>query len=139
MRRPCSPDRGCRVIVSKIRQTVHDAFVNVLTGMGTIQDRTTATRYRPRCHRIGESELTAIYRENWLAQRIVQALPNRAMARGVSDEGPWPDAYRAINFQQWDEGAFLRSCYFGRLYGGAGLYLGYENGGADLTLPPTPG
>lgn len=119
-------------------QKIRDAWQNLLTGLGTSQDRTLRTSFLRGCTKT-ESELTAIYRHNWLARRVVDALPQRALARGVSEKTPWPASYAEINFanEAWPEGAFLRAASLGRLYGGSGLYLGF-NQGEDLTQPAPP-
>ncbi len=121
--------------IEQVRRKVQDAWLSLKTGMGTSQDRTQSTVYVAGYQK-SEYQLTSLYRYNWLARRIVDALPHRAMARGVSEETPWPTPYGVINHAKWAEGAFLRAACLGRLYGGAGLYLGYVSG-ADLTKPGT--
>lgn len=122
-----------------IRQALSDGWANLLTGLGTSRDRSRYTRFVEPCER-EPSELTAIYRYNWLARRVVDGLPARALARGTTEAKPWPDAFTELNYARWDEGAFLRACSMGRLYGGAGLLIGYAGGGEDLTTPaPTAG
>lgn len=124
---------------SSRRQPRQDQWYNYLSGLGTSQDRTLKTRF-VRGQARTESELSSIYRHSWLARRVVDSLPHRALARGVKDETPWPANYAALNYanEAWPEGAFLRAADFGRLYGGAGLYLGFDRG-EDLTQPAPPG
>ena len=82
--------------IERVRRSITDAWLSLKTGMGSSQDRTRQVYFAANCQR-SEIELANIYRHNWLARRIVDALPDRALARGVSDETPWPANYAAIN------------------------------------------
>lgn len=115
-----------------------DGWQNTLTGLGLAGDSTKYNRYGSPCWR-SPAELTDIYRYNWLARKLVEALPFRALARGVDEATPLPERFDELNFARWDEGALMRAITLGRLYGGTHLFLGHEGGGEDLLLPPAPG
>ncbi len=117
-----------------VLQKIRDGWANLLTGLGTAQDRQQQTQFLNDRTRT-ESELSALYRHNWLARRYVEALPFRALARGVEENTPWPDSYSELNFASWDEGAFMRAASLGRLYGGALLYS--ANSDSDQAAPPS--
>lgn len=113
----------------------HDGWQNSLTGLGIAGlDKSRGTTYVSRCD-LGVQQLTAIYRDNWLARKIVEGLPRRAFAKGFDESTPMPDAFDAVNYAQWDEGALMRAICLGRLFGGAMLFIGYGSGGEDLTQP----
>jgi phage-related protein (TIGR01555 family) len=113
-----------------------DAWQNALTGLGTTSDKSRYNTYCATPQRTGQ-QLAELYRTNWLARRLIEAVPGRALARGFSKETPMPEAFDDLNYAAWDEGALQRACYFGRLFGGAHLFVGYASGGADLALPVT--
>lgn len=113
-----------------------DQWQNALTGLGTSVDKSRYNQYRATPQQSG-MRLSDIYRTNWLARRLIEAVPARALARGFSEETPMPEAFDDLNYAQWDEGALQRACYFGRLFGGAHLFIGYASGGADLAQPVT--
>lgn len=116
--------------------TLHrqDGWQNTLTGLGLAGDPARNTKYGQPCWRT-PTELTDIYRYNWLARKLVEAMPFRALARGVDESTPLPDRFDELNFAKWDEGALMRAISLGRLYGGAHLFIGYAGGGLDLTQP----
>jgi phage-related protein (TIGR01555 family) len=113
-----------------------DQWQNALTGLGTATDKSQHNRYYATPQQSGV-RLADQYRTNWLARRCVEAVPARALARGFSEETPMPPQFDDLNYAQWDEGALQRACYFGRLFGGAHLFIGYASGGADLAQPVT--
>lgn len=119
-----------------IPQKVRDGWQNLLTGLGTAQDRTTKTVFTAGRYRT-EAELSNLYRHNWLARLFVEALPYRALARGTDEGTPWPDSYHELNFAAGaeEEGAFMRAASLGRLYGGALLYC--ANADSDQTREPS--
>lgn len=115
-----------------------DGWQNSLTGLGLSGDPSTQYRYGQPCYR-SATELTNLYRYNWLARKLVEAMPFRALARGVDESTPLPVGFDELNYAKWDEGALMRAIVFGRLYGGCHLFIGYQGGGTDLTLPPSGG
>lgn len=116
---------------------VQDGWQNSLTGLGISGlDKSLGNRYSSGCI-LPPKELADLYRTNWLARKLVEALPQRALGAGFSESTPMPPAFRELNFAQWEEGALQRAIYLGRNFGGAHLFIGYASGGANLELPVT--
>lgn len=121
----------------KIIRRVQDAWQSALVGLGISGlDKSSGYSYATGCE-LSAQVLADIYRSNWLARKLVEALPQRALARGFDESTPMPPQFDALNYAQWDEGALQRSVYLGRLCGGAHLFLGYATGGNDATQPVT--
>jgi phage-related protein (TIGR01555 family) len=120
--------------IAALRQ---DGWQSSVTGLGISGlDKSKGIGYAQSCE-LDARELADIYRSNWLARKLVEALPQRALAQGFGDKTPMPPQFEELNYAQWDEGALQRSCYLGRLFGGAHLFIGYADGGNDLTQPVT--
>ncbi len=120
-------------------RNLQDGWQNSLTGLGISGlDKSVGTIYRNSglCQ-LDPVQLSEIYRSNWLARKLVEALPQRALARGFDPSTPMPTDFLRLNYAQWDEGALQRAIYLGRCFGGAHLFIGYGNGGEDLTVPVT--
>lgn len=117
-------------------QRILDGWQNCLTGLGTSTDKGAHNRYTAGAA-LTAAQLSDSYRHNWLVRRLVEAVPNRALARGFDPATLMPPAFDDLNYAQWDEGALQRAAYFGALYGGAHLFIGYNGGGADLAQPVT--
>lgn len=110
---------------------VQDAWQSALVGLGISGlDKGKGYSYSTGCE-LDARTLADVYRSNWLARKAVDALPQRALARGFSDSTPMPEAFQKLNYAQWDEGALQRAISLGRLNGGAHLFVGYADGGAD--------
>ncbi len=116
-----------------------DGWKATLSGLGGPRDKGRASnvRFCPSVY-LDRATLAAAYRDNWLVRRIVNAVPEEAMRRGFGEGLETPEFDR-LNYERFAEGALLRAACLGRLMGGAGVYVGYRDGGADLTLPPAPG
>ena len=54
-----------------------DAWQNALTGLGTSADKSSYNRYRATPQQSGQ-RLSDLYRTNWLARRLIEAVPARA-------------------------------------------------------------
>lgn len=116
-----------------------DGWKATLSGLGGARDKGRASnvRFCPSVY-LDRATLAAAYRDNWLIRRIVNAVPEEAMRRGFG-EGASFENFDRLNYERFAEGALLRAACLGRLMGGAKVYVGYSNGGADLTQPPAPG
>jgi phage-related protein (TIGR01555 family) len=124
-----------------VRQ-IADSWQNVLSGLGSSRDKGNA-RFARVCAGpiLDRTTLAEAYRSMWLVRRVVNAVPEDAVRRGFG-EGNEPDKlteFMRLNHARYAEGALLRACNLGRLMGGAGIYVGYANGGADLLSPPAAG
>jgi phage-related protein (TIGR01555 family) len=118
-----------------------DTLTNLITGLGSAGgDKSANTRFmQSRALRFDFQQLTALYRENWIAGSIVDAVPDdmtRAWRRLTDHEIP-PDAVK-----EWEtlEDELKLRYYFNfahkmaRLYGGAVLVLDLK----DTGDPETP-
>lgn len=119
-----------------------DGWKNTLTGLGGRRDKGSAlaTRFCPTVF-LDRVTLAAAYRGNWLVRRIVNALPEDATRRGFGEGNERTDIpkFLEINHARFAEGALIRAANLARLMGGAGVYIGYRDGGADLTQPAREG
>lgn len=118
-----------------------DTLTNLITGLGSASgDKTSATRFETtRALRFDFAQLSALYRENWIAGSIVDAVPDdmtRAWRRLVDHEISPQDIKVWENLE--DE---LKLRYYfnfahkmARLYGGAVLILDLKDTGS----PDTP-
>jgi phage-related protein (TIGR01555 family) len=126
-------------LIKALGQLREDGWKATLSGLGGTRDKGRASniRFCPSVY-LDRATLAAAYRDNWLVRRIVNAVPEEAMRRGFGEGLETPEFDR-LNYDRFAEGALLRAACLARLMGGAGVYVGYANGGADLTAPPTPG
>ncbi len=128
--------------VAGIMRQVADSWSNVLSGLGSSRDKGNA-RFARVCQGplLDRATLAEAYRSMWLVRRIVNDVPEDALRRGFG-EGLEPKGmpeFMRLNTARYAEGALLRACNLGRLMGGAGVYIGYASGGADLLEPAAPG
>lgn len=108
-----------------------DSLVNLLSGLGTVLDKGIAGRWVDTAE-LTEAALDVMYRDSWLAQRIVDELPYDATRLGwecdVEGDGQEGDPFDALfdemNIPQLMQEA-LRAA---RLKGGAGIVLGLMDG-----------
>jgi len=109
----------------------YDAFVNLLSGFGTDKDRTTQNRTRE-MRELDQVELEIQYRDNHYAARVIDLLPNDSVRRGFvtttteSDDGasPFEDDFKRLGLIN-----ALNQCdKWARLYGGAAVILGIDDG-----------
>lgn len=127
--------------VKVLTKTRNDSWVSAISGLGGGTDKSQGITYVPRTQ-IAWPELDALYTGFWLARRVVNKLPSIAMVRGfglTNEENPKDllAQFNELNFARYKTGAFQRWVRFGRLYGGAGLIVGYSDVG-DAYLTPAP-
>lgn len=112
--------------------TVHqDGWENTWTGLGTSTDKTTQGQFLA-VGQMSDSLLSALYHQHDVAQRIVDTLPNEMYRKGFSVEAfgePEKDAelnakVRVLNVR----GIFQEACRWGRLFGGAAVIMGADDG-----------
>lgn len=128
--------------VAGVMRQVADSWSNVLSGLGSRRDKGNA-RFAVVCPSpfLDRATLAEAYRSMWLVRRVINAVPEDATRRGYG-EGNAPEdlpEFTRLNHARYAEGALLRACNLGRLMGGAGVYIGYANGGADTKLPVAAG
>jgi len=130
-----------------------DAWQNPFTGFGTDRDKATATTFAADT-RLSDDQLEALYNGEDMAATIADTVPDEMLRQGysvkidVSDESDDIDeeaaranetanavkeAAKAMNTQ----GKFIEAETWARVFGGAGIYLGCDDGARDneLALP----
>ena len=120
--------------MAKILPMIRDNLINFVTGLGTSKDPTTAAQHvLPIINRL---ELETAYRSNWLAKRIVNAPAEDA----TREWRMWQASAKQIELLENAEIAFdlqrklKQTLVRARLYGGAALVLGVEQGEPDEEL-----
>lgn len=119
--------------MSETKTTTFDSLQNVMSGMMTDRDKSSADRFFARI--IDDAELEAMYRNDWITRKIVDAPAGDMVREWRAWQGD-KDAAAAI----WDaEQAFgivekVRTAkQWQRLFGGAALIIG--DGSASPTAP----
>ncbi len=118
-----------------------DGWRATLSGIGGRRDKARHVRFCPSLQ-LDREVLAGVYRDSWLVRRIITAVPEEALRRGFGEELDADDLpeFTRLNFERYPgEGALVRACNLARLMGGSGIYLGYRDGGADLTQPAREG
>jgi uncharacterized protein len=126
--------------VSSSEAYVGDSLVNMVTGIGTLNDNRSynmwiTTRYN-------EQLLTALYTSNWLAKRITTLPADDAVKRWREITTPSIDPDNVQAFEETERRIGIRSAcriaqYWSRLYGGGGVFIAVE--GDDNSMPLDPG
>lgn len=87
--------------------------------------------------------LSELYEGDWLARRVVEKIVDLSLMTGFTiqdmDQGAADTLiaqFLDLNISRHAEGAFQRGQYLGRLYGGAGIILGFATGGDSETPVP---
>jgi uncharacterized protein len=121
----------------QIMQLRRDGWQSSLTGLGVAGlDKSQGISYAQGCE-LSAQTLADVYRSDWLARKLVEALPQRALAQGFDPSTPMPPDFERLNYAARDEGELQWAIYMGRLFGGAHLFIGYAGGGSDLRQPVT--
>lgn len=123
----------------KERLIMHDTLSNLVTGLGTSYDKRMAGGYQQtRALRYDHPQLTALYRENWVAGKIVDAVPEdmtRTWRRLSSDEltpediEKFEDQEQELKVQHY----FHFAHKMARLYGGSLIVMDIEGTGEPET------
>lgn len=110
-----------------------DAWQNIVTGAGTDRDKATGQDYGWDL-RLNDALVEALYHGDDMAARAVDLLPEHALVRGIDLTFPAaPELVQQLTDRVEDLdllSAFQDAMIWGRLYGGAALYLGADDGGA---------
>lgn len=112
-----------------------DNWQNLVTGLGTSRDKTTHGSFVGRS-RLPDTELAALYRDSDTARRILSTKPKETLRRGVEvsfgDDQKEEDRSEAK--KELDRlgvfSKFIDGQIWGKLYGGALLIIGAEDGQA---------
>lgn len=119
---------------AKKQLALSDSFANFITALGTSDDKKMGGRYeQTRALRYDHSQLTALYRENWIAGKLVDVVPEDMTRtwRRVTTEKLKPE-----QINEWEEmEEFYRVRHYfnfahkmARLYGGSLLVLSVDDG-----------
>jgi phage-related protein (TIGR01555 family) len=129
-----------------VRAVRADSWANLLTGLGTDRDKRTATTFAAGPV-LSDELLEQLYNDNDMAARIVEALPEESLRKGfsvkITDEDNPENASETEDDVQaaLDElntlEKFAEAYIWGRLYGGAGILVGADDGASveRLTEP----
>lgn len=108
-----------------------DSWQNLVTGFGTSRDKTTYGRYAA-LGRIPDPELSALYHENDIAQRVVGLKPREMLRQGYTVSVPdSPEQAEAIGKAVRALGvnrALRDGMTWARLYGGCAVLVGADDG-----------
>jgi len=121
-----------------VHVTHMDAFENSYMGLGTTRDKTTYGTY-VRDDIITDESLSSIYYGNDLAATVVDAIVDEAFRKGFcveaeEDKETGEELFKWANENLKLHTELVQAIKFGRLFGGALLILGLEDG-QDLDQP----
>jgi len=106
-------------------------LLNVLTGMGTSNDRSQATGIQGG-RALGEAEINALYEQSWLLRRVVEKIPMQGTRSGwdlgLGDETTTTERSKLDDLVSWTEElklpqAVTTAATYARLYGGGALVV----------------
>lgn len=111
-----------------------DSFFNLLTGFGTEKDRVTQNEVGFQAFE-DQARLEELYRTDHYAAKIVDSLPNDSVRQGfvVGEGGEFDGEIERLGIVQ----KLCKTDRWARLYGGAALILGIEDG-QDPDMPVDP-
>ena len=126
-------DRYGEVVSSVTR----DGLENVISGLGTARDKRSYTQYSFVVPKM-QVELETIYRQSWLAKRIVNAVPEDMTREWLyvkfgDDDKESQHAIEVVEKQFNIQNKVTESMQWGRLYGGCLLVIGIK--GQDPATP----
>lgn len=117
-----------------------DALQNFVSNFGTGSDRRSHSQYVEQ-YQLDDRTLEALYVENWLAGKIVDAVPDDMTREWRVFDASQADPAKLEEFIQFETdldvpGRFNEASKWARLYGGAGIILGLDE--AQAGPPDTP-
>jgi len=109
-----------------------DSWVNALTGLGSaLRDKLTATQFQQSV-RLSDATLEALYHGDDCAARICDALPEEALRRGyylnVEDDTDLAPKVAEYEKRLRFKAALREAAVWARVFGGAAVYLGVDDG-----------
>ena len=119
------------------KTSVFDGLMNLMTGMGILaRDRSKSAIYVKEPRR-GEDELEAMYREDWIARKIVEIVPHDMTRKGRvlrGDEALTEKIYRLeSDLDVW--GKIAHALRLKRLYGGGAIVI-HTGGSLSSAVDP---
>lgn len=138
---PSRRDGTSEVILPGGLVATSGGFGNPFSGLGIPgQDPSAVTTYHAG-HVPTPPLVERLYTFDWLAQRVIEKMPQVAMVRGFTVEGQKDGGkelirkFQALNTtERFPRGAFERAVFDGRAYGGAVLLIGYAKGNPRTPL-----
>jgi phage-related protein (TIGR01555 family) len=110
-----------------------DGYENTLSGLTGGRANANVFVAPPK---LSEGQLKSLYDGNWLARRIVDALPTQALRKPlVADQEKLAPFHKVNNDNRYPGGVARHGLSMGRLCGGAVIVLGVVNSGAALEAP----
>src|SRR5216684_3935296 len=113
---------------------IYDGFLNFITGLGTSKDPTTSLKYN--YVELNRNDVEQAYRSNWIARAVVNAPAEDATKEWRSWQASQDqieaieDLEKRFEIQRKMRQVLIRA----RLYGGAALVVGVEQGNIDEPL-----
>lgn len=111
-----------------------DKLVNLILGMNTLGDPMGANRHHF-SGRISQAEADALYLEDWLGAKVINAIPDDMVRGGRELKGLSPDQLLEYTGPEGVEAEFeiwakiKQALKWARLYGGAGIVIGLDGTG----------
>lgn len=109
----------------------YDSLTNLISGLGTDRDKTTFAQHT--FTEVGQVQLTAAYRGDWIARKVVDIPAKDATREWRSWQADkkeitlLEDEEKRLCLQERVKQALIKS----RLYGGAAIVIGVKNASAD--------
>jgi len=118
-------------------QAFVDGWMNIMTGLGTAQDKTTG--HRVTVEKLAYEQCEALYRGSDMGARIVEEVPNEMCREGwqievENDKETAEAADQKLEDLATDTRVHQALCW-ARAFGGAGVILGVNDGVADIAAP----
>lgn len=104
-----------------------DGWQNPFTGFGTSRDKLSHTIFAPSL-RLSDPELSALYHGDDMARKIVEIVPREMLRQGYRVTGPGSDQIQTTLTDLDATRQVLDGLLWGRLFGGALLILGVDDG-----------
>lgn len=114
----------------------YDSLQNLITGLGTSKDKMQGTQFV--FSELSKGQLEAAYRSDWIARKVIDIPAQdstrewRAWQSDKADIGDLEKLEKTLYLQRKVKTALQKA----RLYGGAALLMGVDNGSLDKELIP---
>lgn len=116
--------------VMNVETSRRDSWVNALTGLGnSLRDKIASTLFQ-RGVKLSDDTLETLYHEEDMAARICDALPEDALRKGfgVKVEPEIAEKTKEHDQKLGFASSLLEAAVWSRCFGGAGLFLGIDDG-----------
>lgn len=135
-RKPSAPADDTATRLDAATEHRLDSIVNAISGLGTSDDRATATQVDTSRTRLTDAELEALFEFDDMSGRVVSKLPEECIRRGwrvVASTGG-DDPFRAEFERLRLAGQIAEAHQWARLFGGGALVLDIDDG-RDVDQP----